>query len=317
MTLKVNGRVIPEKAILAELKRLMEFYGQHMPREELGRHAAELFERAREHAIGTQLLLEEVNRRHIEVSEADVAAAFADLVKKVGGEAKLAEMLVRQGLTHEQFQSSIKVGKQLDALVARITSTAAECTEDDLRKYFEEHPDRYVAPDQALVRHILMNPASQGETDKTVTRSLLMGLKQKILEGEAFDDLASAHSECPSGKQSGGNLGWIARGATVPEFDQAVFDDLEIGEVSDVVETSLGFHLIELLEKEMGEPLAFEEVRDSILELLTHERRGKVLSEFVAKLRAKAEVEMDDTGAGDTKSWEAIFDSFLDGQKPN
>ena len=315
MTLKVNGQTIPEKAVLAELKRLMEFYGQHMPREELGRYAAELVERAREHAIGTQLLVEEVKRRHIEVSDTDVAAALGDMIKRVGGEDKLTEMLVKQGLSHEQFLASMRVGKQLDMLVARITSTAPDCSEEDLQKYFEEHPERYLAADRAQVRHILMKPASDGEADQAVTRATLMGFKQKVLEGEEFADLAAAHSECPSGKEAGGSLGWIVRGTTVPEFDQAVFDDLELGELSDPVQTSLGFHMIELQEKEVGDPLPYEEVKEGIRDLLTHERKGKALSDFVAQLREKATIE--DTGDADAKQWEGIFDSFLDGQKPN
>ena len=315
MTLKVNGQKIPEKAVLAELKRLMEFYGQHMPREELGRHAAELVERAREHAIGTQLLVDEVKRRHIEVNDTDVAAALGDMIKRVGGEDKLTEMLVKQGLSHEQFLASMRVGKQLDMLVARITSTAPDCTEEDLQKYFEEHPERYLAADRAQVRHILMKPATNGEADQAVTRTTLMGFKQKVLEGEEFADLAAAHSECPSGKEAGGSLGWIVRGTTVPEFDQAVFDDLELGEISDPVQTSLGFHMIELQEKEVGDPLPYEEVKEGIRDLLTHERKGKALSDFVAQLREKATIE--DTGDTDAKQWEGIFDSFLDGQKPN
>lgn len=315
MTLKVNGQVIPEKAILAELKRLIDFYSQHMPREELGRHMTGLVERAREHAIGTQLLIEEVKRRHIEVSDAEVDSAVADMSKRVGGDDKLVAMLARQGLGLEQFRASVRVGRQLDTLVARVTSGAPECTEEDLRKYYEDHPERYMAPDRAQVRHILVKPASSSAEDLAATRAKLMDLKVKVLEGEDFAGLAAAHSECPSGKETGGSLGWIARGATVPEFDQAVFDDMEIGEISDVVETSLGHHLIELHDKELGDPLPFDEVRDSIRELLTHERRGKTLSDFVAHLKEKAVVE--DDGAVDGKQWESIFDSFLDGQKSN
>lgn len=315
MTLRVNGQVIPEKAILAELKRLIDFYSQHMPREELGRHMTGLVERAREHAIGTQLLIEEVKRRHIEVSDAEVDSAVADMSKRVGGDDKLVAMLAQQGLGLEQFRSSIRVGRKLDTLVARVTSGAPECTEEDLRKYYEDHPERYMAPDKAQVRHILVKPASSSAEDLAATRAKLMDLKVKVLEGEDFASLAEAHSECPSGKETGGSLGWIARGATVPEFDQAVFDDMEIGEISDVVETSLGHHLIELHDKELGDPLPFDEVRDSIRELLTHERRGKALSDFVAHLREKATIE--DDGPADGKEWESIFDSFLDGQKSN
>jgi len=313
MTLKVNGQLIPEKAVLAELKRLMEFYGRHLPREELGRQAGELVARAREHAIGTQLLIEEVKRRRLEVPEAAVDATFADMVKRFGGDLKLADQLARQGLTAEQFRASIRVGKQLDALVARVTSTAEECTDEDLRRTYEEHAERYMTPEQAAVRHILMKPAGPGEADKATVQSTLQSLKVKLLEGEDFAELAAAHSECPSGKEAGGHLGVIARGTTVPEFDQVVFEDLELGEISDPVETSLGFHLVELLEKEPGEPLPFEKVRDSIRDLLTHERRGKALSAFVAQLREKAEI-LDD-GADAAKQWESVFDSFLDGQK--
>jgi hypothetical protein len=137
MKIKVNGQVISEKAVLAELKRLMDFYSQHMPREELGRHTEELLKRAREHAVGTQLLIEEVKRRKIEIPDPDVDVAMAGMATKAGGVDKLKEILARQGLTLEQFQASIRVGKQLDALVARVTSGVAECEEPELLSYYE------------------------------------------------------------------------------------------------------------------------------------------------------------------------------------
>ena len=312
MKIKVNGQTISEKAVLAELKRQMDFYSQHMPREELGRHTEELLKRAREHAVGTQLLVEEVRRRNIEVSDADVDAAMSGMATKAGGVDKLKEILARQGLTLGQFQASIRVGKQLDALVARVTSGVPECEEAELRKYYEEHAERYVAPDQAQVRHILIRPDSASEADRATTRAKLMGLKQKILEGEDFAELAALHSECPSGKDVGGSLGMLVRGTIVPELNQAIFDDMELGEISDPVETSLGFHLLELQDKELGEPQMFEEAKASIQDLLHHERKGKALSQFVDQLRAKAVIE--DDGVEDAH-WEKLFDSFLDGQK--
>lgn len=87
---------------------------------------------------------------------------------------------------------------------------------------------------------------------------------------------------------------------------------MEVGEISDVIETSLGFHLLELQDKELGEPLTFEEAKDSIQSLLQHERKGRALSQFVDQLRAKAVIEDDGV---DDAHWEKLFDSFLDGQK--
>lgn len=315
MTLRVNGKAIPEQAVLSELKRLMEFYGRHMTRDELGRNAAELYRRAREHAVGTQLLIEEVARRHIEVPDADVDRSLAGLVGKIGGEAKLDEALAQQGLTRDQFRASIRMGRQLDALVARITSGVPEVSEQEALQYYEEHPDRYVTPERAEVRHILIRPATDAEADKATARSRLLALRQQVLEGEDFADLAAAHSECPSGKEAGGSLGWIVRGTTVPEFDKAVFDELEAGELSEPVETALGLHLIEKQEAADVEPASFDEVKERIRELMLHERRGQALSAYVEKLRAQAAIE--DESEEDRARWEQVFDSFLDGRAPN
>lgn len=314
MTLKVNGKIIPETAILNELKRLLDFYSQHLSRAELGKHADELVEKAREHAVGTQLLIDEVKRRHVEVPDADVDKAVHGMEQRVGGGDKLVGLLAKQGLTMEQFRGSVRAGKQLDQLVARITSAVPDFTDDELRAYYEEHSERYATPDQVQVRHILIKPASEREEDRATTRSLLLSLRHKAMEGDDFPVLAAAHSECPSGKDAGGDLGWIVRGTTLPEFDNIIFG-MDIGEISDVVETPAGFHIVEKMDEAMGEPMAFEEVKERIRELLTHERKGKALSEYVEKLRSKAVIE--DVPEGGQDIWERVFDSFLDGQKPS
>lgn len=313
MTLRVNGKIISETAILTELKRLIDFYSQHVSREELGRSMTELTRKAREHAIGTQLLIEEVKRRHIEIPDSEVDKAVAAMAAKAGGDHALDELLARQGLNRKQFSATVRAGKQLDQLVARIVSGVPECTEEELRAFHEEHAEQYVSPDRVQARHILVRPTSPTEADKASARSRLLSLKHQVLEGEDFADLAAVHSECASGKEHGGDLGWIARGAALPEFEQAVFDELEVGEISDVIETPLGFHIVEKLDHEEGEALPFEQVRDRIRELLTHERRGKALSDYVAQLRQDALIEESDDD--DPGKWERIFDSFLDGDK--
>lgn len=313
MTIRVNGQLIPEKAIITELKRLIDFYSRHMSRVEIARSMGDLAKRAKDHAIGTQLLIEEVKRRHIEVPEADVVAAVQDMVKRVGGEEPLETLLTQQGLTRAQLVASIRAGKQLDRLVDRVASAEPECTEKEMRDFYEEHPDHYTTPDQAQLRHILIKPATSSEADKEATRSRLAGLKQQLMEGADFGELAAAHSECPSGKEAGGSLGWVARGTTVPEFDQAVFEGVEAGDLSEVIETPLGFHLVEKLEQEEGEPLAFEEAKDRIRDLLKHERRGQALTRFVEKLRKDAVIEEENEDA--PGKWDAFLDSFLDGEK--
>lgn len=293
MAIKVNGQRIPEQAVLTELKRLIDFYSQHLPREELGRQMETLVKRAKEHAIGTKLLLDEVQRRHVEVPQAEVEASLAAMVKKAGGDPALDELLASQHISRDQLRASIRAGKQLDLLIARVTSTEAEPTDEELQAHYDENADRYVTPDQAQVRHILIKPTGSSEQDRATVRSRLEALKRQVEEGADFGELAAAFSECPSGKESGGGLGWVARGATVTEFDLAAFE-LQIGDISGVVETALGFHIIEKLDEELGGPMAFPEVRDRIHDLLLHERRGQALTRFVNTLREAAVIEEDD-----------------------
>ena len=313
MTLRVKGRIIPEKAVETDLKRLIDYYSQHMSRAELLGRMTELVRKARDHAVGTQLLIEEVKRRHIEVPAAEVATAVEDMAKRAGGSDQLNALLARQGMTRAQLSASVEAGKQLDRLVERIVASEPECTEAEMQAFFEQHAENYVTPDKAQVRHILIRPASQGDADKAVARSRLMGLRQQVLEGDDFGDLAVLHSECASGKDARGELGWITRHTTVPEFERVVFEELETGDISNVFETPLGLHLVEKLDQEDGEPIPYEEARERIRDLLTHERRGRALSRYVDKLREQATVEEDQDD--DPEKWHRILDSFLDGEK--
>lgn len=87
---------------------------------------------------------------------------------------------------------------------------------------------------KAVASHILVKTEAQAAD-----------LKQQIVDGASFEDLAKAHSECPSG-QEGGSLGQFGRGQMVPEFEEVIFGDLPVGEVSDPVKTQFGFHLIQV-----------------------------------------------------------------------
>jgi peptidyl-prolyl cis-trans isomerase C len=94
---------------------------------------------------------------------------------------------------------------------------------------------------------------------------------------------------CPSGKE-GGSLGWFGRGMMVPEFDQAVFA-MKDGEVSDVIETQFGYHIIYKTAHEEAGEADFDAVREQIRDFIRHSRRGEAMSAYVEELRSKATVE--------------------------
>jgi peptidyl-prolyl cis-trans isomerase D len=138
-----------------------------------------------------------------------------------------------------------------------------EISEDALRTRYESSRDQYVVPEQRRARHILF---SVQESDTVETRAEKKAKAEEVLElarqGRDFAELAREYSEGPSGP-AGGDLGFFGRGAMVGPFDETVFQ-LAPGEISEVVETRFGYHIIRLEEIREGKTLAFEEVRDEI-----------------------------------------------------
>lgn len=309
MALKINGEVVPEQAILVELRRLMHFYSEHMPRAALGKQMPVLLAQAREQVIGAKLLLLEARRRGIAVPDAEIDARVREMAKQSGGDDKLQALLRRQNLTVEALRTGIRDGRTIDRFVARIIEHIEAPEDAQVREYYENNPGAFSVPGRAQVRHILLKPADATPAAREATFARLDQLKRQCREGADFAELAAAHSECPSGRKTGGSLGWITRGVTLPEFDQVLFG-MKVGDVSDVFQTPLGCHIIQKTAEEPGESTTFDDVREKIVDLLTHQARGRAITRVVNELKKKATIE--DDGPLSQSTMDAVLDSFLD-----
>lgn len=292
MTIRVNGKVLPPQAIEYELNRLIRFYAAHLSETEVRAQMDALKKRAKEQAIGGRLLMDRALELDIQVPPEQVEERFNKMVENAGGREKFEALIQKQKLAEEMIRHSIEEGCRVDMLVAQTTADIPDPTEAEMRAHYEAHMHEYVKPEQAQARHILLKPNSDSEADREVTRSRLQEIRNRIEGGAAFADMAAAHSECPSGRKTGGSLGWISRGTMVPEFDGPLFA-MKDDELSGVVETSLGFHLISRTASEPAAPADYEEVKDKILDFLRHVRRGEAIAAFVNELRSKAVIEED------------------------
>ncbi|MBN1557247.1 MAG: peptidylprolyl isomerase [Lentisphaerae bacterium] len=292
MSIRVNGQPIPDSAIRFELDRLVKFYSAHMSAEQLRAQMDTLREKARQQAIGARLLIEESNKLDIFVPPEEVENRLGEMIEHAGGREAFEALLQRQGLTEAQVRRSIEQGRRVDRLVDRITEGVSDPTEEEVRAHFQAHRKEYTRPDRVQAQHILVKPASGSEADRETARSALLEIRHRVEAGADFADEAAAHSECPSGRTTGGSLGWFSRGMMLPAFDRAVFE-MENGALSDVVETPLGFHLIHKLDAETGGPADYEDVYDKIRDFLRHVRRGEAIAAHVAELKQKAVIEAD------------------------
>ena len=151
----------------------------------------------------------------------------------------------------------------LDA--ADLSTPDEEVDEEALREQYELRLDDFTASEERKVRHILLTvPADADEPKLEEVRQRLQAVRERLLSGEPFADVAAEVSQDPGSADSGGELGWVGRGALDPAFEQAVFA-LEPETLSDLVRSRFGYHLVEVLDVRGGEPQPFEEVRDELL----------------------------------------------------
>ncbi len=293
MALKVNGEVIPDEAIEYELGRLIRFYSEHMAEEEVRKQLDVLRDRAREQAIGAKLLIDEAVRLDIDCSEEMIDGKLKDMIENAGGEEKFEAMIRDQGLDMANIRESIARGCKVDMLVDRITEGISDPTEEEMQEHFNLHRKEYMRQERASAQHILIGVENSDDGAKATARSRLEEIRREIKGGANFADQAAMHSDCPSGKKTGGSLGWFGRGTMVKEFDDAVFS-MEVGELGELVETELGVHLIYMTGHQEGSDAEYDEVRERIRDFLRHAARGEALSAHVKELKEKAVIEDSD-----------------------
>src|SRR5689334_11022923 len=138
-----------------------------------------------------------------------------------------------------------------------------QISDTDLKKQYEANQQQYEVPNQVHVQHILFKTVGQTDALVEETRKKAEDVLKQARKGAKFDELAKKYSEDPGSKDKGGDLGWIRQGQTVPEFEKTAFS-LAPGQISDLVKTQYGFHIIKVLEKQNAHTKSFEEVKDSI-----------------------------------------------------
>lgn len=286
----INGQPLPEEAIEFEYRRLLQFYSQHMSPEQLKAETANLRAKATEQAIGAKLLIDEAARLDIQVPAKRVDDRINSMIEQVGGREVFDMRLSENNFTEESLRKNIEQGCKVDILIEKTCEGVADPTDAEMQSYFEANKDNYLQPERASAQHILIRPTSDKDDDRVVAESRIETLRNQIEDGADFAELAGIHSECPSGKQNGGSLGWFGRGMMVPEFDEAVFS-MNVGELSDIIETQFGFHLILKTGADEGGQASFTESESKIRDLMRHARRGECVTARVAELREKVDIQ--------------------------
>lgn len=164
-------------------------------------------------------------------------------------------------------------------------------TENDARTFYEQNPDKFIRPESFRASHILIGTDGKvNDSDKKLAYDKAAKLRKELASGADFAALAKDNSTCPS-KVQGGDLGYFVKGQMVPAFEKAAFD-LKPGEISDVVETQFGYHIIKLMEKKAASKVDFKEAKPRIEDFLKNQKIGAAVGQFLEESRKTANIEI-------------------------
>jgi peptidyl-prolyl cis-trans isomerase C len=247
-----------------------------------------------ESLIDRELLFEEALARRVKIDDHAAEQAYDKARAQAPDEAEWKASLARQGLTAESYRAEIRVVLAVRALAQQEQERVAKegISDKEARAYFDAHPEEFKRGEAVIVRQILLKaPQDAPAATREAQRKKIEGLLERVRRGEDFAKLARQNSEDPSSAAAGGKLPEILHGSVPPSFEAAAFA-LKEGEVSGVVETPFGFHLIRLDQRVASRPLTFEEALPGLKRFLLDRRRTEAMQKLVKDLRAKARIEV-------------------------
>ena len=285
----VNGTVITKTGLDKEAKGLQQQY-QYM-----GQHGAvpsppEIRKEALGKLIQMELLYQDSVTRGIEVDAEAVKQHLNTVISRFPSEEEFNKRIAAENLTLEDLEREFMRRKAVQSLVEKEIAPSAVVSEEASKKFYDENPDKFVQPEQVKASHILIKVAPDVDDDeKTEKRREINKIRQKLDDGADFAETAKKFSEGPSGP-NGGDLGFFTRDRMVPPFADAAFA-LEVGQVSDIVITQFGYHLIKVFEKKEGSTIPYETIKAQIDQMLQGQILGEAVNAYAKKLEEKATVE--------------------------
>jgi peptidyl-prolyl cis-trans isomerase SurA len=257
----VGDSVVLQSQVLEAVQQLVLTQGDTLP--EPGPELAQMMSEMLDQLVSTVLISQEAARDTLlvvdeEVIEERVTEVMEQLALQVGGQAALQQVLATQSYTLAEYRDWRRNGirqQQVQQMFmqSRLRNAAPiELTEDELLTAFQaSRAQLEQRPKMVTFEQVVMMP-TPSEASVDSTRARLEGLLTQIREGADFAELATEHSDDPGTAAVGGDLGWFRRGAMVREFEETAFR-LYLNEVSDIVETQYGLHIIKVERSRAGE----------------------------------------------------------------
>src|SRR3989338_3019969 len=273
---------------LNNYKKRLSMMGQEIPPE----HIKEINKAIIDDLVGRELLIQNCNKIGIKITDDELNKELSAIKSRFPNEEQFNHVIKSKNLTIDEVKSDVKKALAIKNLMKNEIEDKISINEKAVDEYYKNNSSKFVEGESVKASHILVNAdKSSSKEEKDKARKKIDGLLIRVKKGEDFAKLAKENSDDPGSGQNGGDLGFFGKGMMVPNFEKAAFS-LNKGEVSDVVETEFGYHIIKMVDKKPGRTIPLNDVHDKLKDYLKSMEVNKKLSEYIANLRKTADVKV-------------------------
>lgn len=242
--------------------------------------------------VEEKLIIYKAKKLKITVGEEEIARSLEDLKKQNSlTDLQLEQLLKQQGLTPEEYRKRIKEQILGSRVVHMEVRSKAQVTDQEIEEYSRKHPGEYLFPEDVRIQQIVLlcDEEADPQTEEKAQIQARYVL-DKLKAGEDFAELAKKYSQDPSATE-GGDLSYFKRGELLPPLEEAAFK-LKSGEITPIVRTKYGFHILKVVEKREARMPSSTKLREEIKEKLFREKATKLHEEWIKELYKEFFVEI-------------------------
>ena len=282
---KVNGEPV-RKTDFDRVLRNIELSNGPIPAERRN----EVLRGVLDQLITYTLMTQEAKTRNVTVTDAEVDGRIKQM-RGAGNDADFKKALDARSMTLEQLRTDARIQLTIEKMMQAEVASLAAATDAEARQFYQSNPDKFQQQETVRASHILLRVDPKApDAARAEARTRMDGILKRARSGEDFAALAKAHSQDGSAAQ-GGDLGYFERGAMVPAFSEAAFA-LKPGEISDVVTTEFGLHVLKVVDRKAASTVPYEQVSARIIEFLSAQKKQEHARQFIEDARKRAQIEV-------------------------
>lgn len=255
-----------------------------------GAQLEQVKEQSLELLINQEVLYQVAKNAGYSADEALVQQQLEQLKAQSGGEEQFQQGLAQRNMSLQELKKDLRKRVVWQQYLEKEFETKIDIGDADAKVFYEENPDYFTEQEQVETKHIIIQVDEDAPEDKVAeARKKIEEVQEELERGGDFEELAREYSEGPSSKD-GGSLGFIQRGQMVPPFEKTAFS-LGTGEVSDIIRTQFGFHIVKVTERKEEQLSPFEEVKSDIVNHLKTVRMDEEVQVLLEKKKKEMDIE--------------------------